>query len=154
FPWILDLFTDGDAKAFFDQLRKVAVHRVERDAAHWNSISAGVLRTRCQREVERPRGHEGVLVEHLVEVAHAKEDDRIAVLTLRVEILTHRWCGGCGGGHAVDRYYRRWSQATAECAELRGSDWLSTTSGAQAVLRSHMLSPNGCSIWRAFHPRP
>ena len=35
-------------------------------------------------------GDERVLVEHLVEVAHAEEDDGVAVLTLGVEVLPHR----------------------------------------------------------------
>ena len=52
--------------------------------------AVGVLRTRCQREVERAGGDERILVEHLVEVAHPEEDDGITVLTLGVEVLTHR----------------------------------------------------------------
>ena len=53
-------------------------------------LPAGVLRARGQRQFEGARGHQRVLVEHLVEVAHAEEHDRVAVLTFGVEVLTHR----------------------------------------------------------------
>ncbi len=35
-------------------------------------------------------GDERVFVEHLVEVAHAKQQNRVAMLLLGVEILAHR----------------------------------------------------------------
>ena len=92
---ILDLIADRDAKALLDEPRDITVHGVERHAAHGNAAAVGVLRSGRQRQLERARGDEGVLVEHLVEVAHAEEHDGIAMLLLRVEILTH--CGRRGG---------------------------------------------------------
>ena len=56
---------------------------------------------RGQRQLERARRHQRVLVEHLVEVAHPEEHDRVAVLTLGVEVLTHRGRGSGGRGMRV-----------------------------------------------------
>ena len=86
---ILDLLADGDAKSLADEPGDVAVGGVERHAAHRNRAAAGILRTRGERELERARGGERVLVEHLVEVAHPEKHDGVAVLTLRVEVLPH-----------------------------------------------------------------
>jgi hypothetical protein len=77
---------------------------MKRDAAHRDAVAARILRARGQREIEGARPHERVLIEHLVEVAHAEEDDRVAVLALRVQVLTHCWGGGgsvieSGRGH-------------------------------------------------------
>jgi hypothetical protein len=63
---------------------------VERDAAHGNAAAVGVFRSRGERQLEGARRDERVLVEHFVEVAHAEEQDRVAMLILRVEILPHR----------------------------------------------------------------
>ena len=103
---ILDLLANRDAKSFPDQPRDVAVGRVKGDAAHRDAIAAGVLRSGRQRQFECARRHERVLVEHLVEVAHPEEHDRIAVLTLGVEVLPHR--GRCTGGLG---HIRRWFSA-------------------------------------------
>ena len=95
---ILHLLADGNAKPLLHQLREVAIDRVEGNAAHRDAVAARILRSRRERQVERARGHERVLVEHLVEVAHAEKDDRVAVLPLRVEVLTHGRCR-CLGCH-------------------------------------------------------
>ncbi len=87
---ILDLLADGDAKPLLDEARDVAVGGVEGHAAHRDRAAGRILRTRRQRELERARRREGVLVEHLVEVAHPEKDDGVAVLTLGVEVLPHR----------------------------------------------------------------
>ena len=46
-------------------------------------------------------GDQGVFVEHLVEVAHAEEHDRVAILALGLEILPHGRSGVSGGRRAV-----------------------------------------------------
>jgi len=74
----------------FVAARDVAVDGVKRDAAHRDAAAVGVLRSRGQRDLERARGDERVLVEDLVEVAHPEQQDGIAMLLLRVEVLTHR----------------------------------------------------------------
>ena len=89
-PRIFDLIADGDAEPFPDQARDVAVDGVERHAAHRNPAAVRILGSGGQRELERARGDERVLVEHLVEVAHPEKEDRIAMLLLGIEILSHR----------------------------------------------------------------
>ena len=87
---ILDLIADRDAEPFLDEPRDVAVDGVKRHAAHRNAAAVGVLRSRGERQLERARRDQGVFVEHLVEVAHPEEQDGVAMLLLRVEVLTHR----------------------------------------------------------------
>ena len=47
-------------------------------AAHRDGAARRVLRARRQRQLERARGHQRILVEHLVEVAHPEEHDGVA----------------------------------------------------------------------------
>ena len=61
-----------------------------RNAAHRESRCPAIFGSRSERQVERARGHQRVLVEHLVEITHAKKQNRVAILLLRVEILPHR----------------------------------------------------------------
>ena len=86
---ILHLLADGDTEALLDEARDVAVAGVIGDPAHRNRAAGGVFRSRGERQLQRARGRERVLVEHLVEIPHAEEDDRVAVLPLRFEILPH-----------------------------------------------------------------
>ena len=88
----------------------VRVDRVKRHAAHRNRGAVRVLRARGQRQLEHARRRQRVLVEHLVEVAHAEEHDRVAVLALDVEVLPHGrrgrvvsrgWRGGVVTGEFV-----------------------------------------------------
>ena len=87
---VLDLLADRDAIALLHQPRDVAVGGVKRHAAHRHGGAGRVLRSRRQRQVERARRHQRVLVEHLVEIAHPEEQQRVAILPLRVEVLAHR----------------------------------------------------------------
>ncbi len=86
------MIANRDAEPFLHEPRDIAVHGMERDAAHGDSAPVGVLRARRQRELEGARGDEGVFIEHLVEIAHPKKDDGIAVQLLGVQVLTHRGC--------------------------------------------------------------
>jgi hypothetical protein len=96
---ILDLLDDGDAETLPHQARDVAVRGVERHAAHRDRAAGRVFRARRQRQLERTRGGQRVLVEHLVEIPHAKEHDRVAVLPLRIEVLPH---GGSRAGRFAE----------------------------------------------------
>ena len=87
---ILHLLAHCDAESLLDEARDVAVSGVKGDAAHRDGATGRILRTRRQRELEGARRGEGVLVEHLVEVAHAEKDDGVSVLTLGIEVLPHR----------------------------------------------------------------
>ena len=87
---ILDLLADGHAEAALDQPRHVGVGGVVGYAAHRDGAAAGVLRPRSQRQLQRLRRGQGVLVEELVEVAHAEEDQGVAMLALGLQVLSHR----------------------------------------------------------------
>ena len=71
-----------------------------RYAAHRDAVAAGILRSRRERQLERARRDQRILVEHLVEIAHAEEHDGVAILLLRIEILPHR---GRDAPSAVER---------------------------------------------------
>ena len=87
---VFDLLADRDAKSLPHEAGDVGVGGVMRHAAHRDGAAAGVLRPRRERQLERARRGQRVLVEHLVEVAHAEEHDGVAVLPLGVEVLPHR----------------------------------------------------------------
>ncbi len=107
-------------KPFLHQPRDVAVGGVKRHAAHRDAAAAGVLRPRGQRQLERARRRQRVLVEHLVEVAHAEEHDRVAVLPLRVEVLTHRRRGaGRFGRHRGSHLGERLVRSSVAVAAAR-----------------------------------
>ena len=85
---VLDLFADGDAMADLHQAAQVAIERANRHAGHRNRGFA--LAARGQRDAERLRRHLGVVMEQLVEVAHAEEHDRIGGLFFGRCELAHR----------------------------------------------------------------
>jgi hypothetical protein len=87
---VLDLLADRDAVTLLHQPRDVAVGGMKRHAAHRHRRARRIFRPRGQGEIERARGNQRVLVEHLVEIAHPEEQQRMPVLPLRVEVLLHR----------------------------------------------------------------
>ena len=97
FPGILDLIANRHAEALANEPRDVGVDRMKRDTAHRDAAAVGLLRSRGERQLQGTRRHQGVFIEHLVEVAHAKEQDGVFVLFLGVEVLTH--CRRCRRGH-------------------------------------------------------
>ncbi len=86
---VLDLIADRHAVAFAHEPREVHVQRVKWHAAHRNGRALRVLRAGCQRQLEHARGHERVLVEQLVEIAHPEANDRVAVVAFDLEVLPH-----------------------------------------------------------------
>ena len=87
----------------FTSLRQILLDRVEGHAGHLDR-RAGRLAARGQRDVEQPRGALGVVVEQLVEVAHAVEQQHVRMLRLDAQVLLHhRRMGrsGAAGGAAV-----------------------------------------------------
>ena len=85
---VLHLLADRDAKALADELQEVAFGGVDRDAAH-RDVLAEVLAALGERNVEGGGGGLGVGEEHLVEVAHPVEQQRVGVLRLVLEVLRH-----------------------------------------------------------------
>ena len=76
-------------KPFLTRRARYVSSGVMGHAAHRDRRALAVFRARGERQIERARGHERVFVEHLVEIAHAKKQDRVAILLLRIEILPH-----------------------------------------------------------------
>ena len=93
-PRFFHLLADGHLAALPDQLRQVRVAGVVRHPAHRD---VRILVARGQGDVEKARCADGVLEEHLVEVAHAEEEDAVAETRLDLHVLPHR--GGQLEGH-------------------------------------------------------
>ena len=92
---VFDLFADGRPHPGGDQLAQVAFQLVIGKAGHGDGVFA--LLAAGQRQIEHAGGRLGVVVEHLVEVAHAKQQQRVGTRPLRFLILLHHG----GDGHAA-----------------------------------------------------
>ena len=88
---ILGLLADGDAVAGLEQAVDVGRARVVGDAGHRDAAVA--LGAGGEHDAEHARGGLRVLVEHLVEVAEAEEEDLVRVLRLDGGILLHQRSG-------------------------------------------------------------
>jgi hypothetical protein len=71
-----------------EQTGDVAVRRVVGHARHRDLVGLAAV-TRRQRELEELRAQHRVLPEHLVEVPHPEEDDRVRIGTLGGSVLLH-----------------------------------------------------------------
>ena len=91
---VFDLLADGRPHAGGDQLAQIALQLVVRKAGHGDGVFA--LLAAGQGEVQHAGGRLGVVVEHLVEIAHAKQQQRIGTRPFRFLVLLHHG----GGGHA------------------------------------------------------
>jgi hypothetical protein len=96
---LLHLLADRDAQPLRGQARQVLIGRVHGHAAHRHGVGLALV-ARGQRDVEQRRGELGVAQEHLVEVAHTVEDDRIRVLRLDREVLAHHRRVEGGAAHS------------------------------------------------------
>ena len=95
---VLHLLAYRNAKPLSDQAGKVGVGRMPRNPAHRDLAAAGVLGTRREGQLQGFGRGDRVLVEELVEVAHAKEDQRVGVPALGVQVLAHGRGGAPGRG--------------------------------------------------------
>ena len=91
----LHLVADRDLQPRPDEPREIHLERVVRHPGHRDLLARG------QRDVEGAGGHRRVLVERLVEVAEAEEQEVLGVATLPVVVLAHhrgerRRLGGVG----------------------------------------------------------
>ncbi len=87
---VFDLFAHGGPYSRRDQLGQVAVQLMVREAGHRDGVFAFFAAR--QGETERACGRFGVVVEHLVEIAHAEQQQRIGARPLRLLILFHHGC--------------------------------------------------------------
>jgi len=91
---VFHLVADGDAIAFAEKAGEVLLHGVVRDAAH----GLGAFAVACgEGELELAADGDRVIIEELVEVAHAEEEERIGIFALGGGPLAHEG-GEFGGG--------------------------------------------------------
>ena len=88
---ILDLLADRDAIALLHEPAQILLSRAHRHSGERYLRRAAVV-ARRQRETEDARGRLGVVVEHLVEVAHPEEQDRALMPRLDLPVLLHQRC--------------------------------------------------------------
>ena len=83
-PRVFHLVADGDFASGLEQLRDVAAGRVKRNAAHGHGAAFG------QRDIEQLRADSGVFEKEFVEIAEAKEQQRVSgQLAFDAAILRH-----------------------------------------------------------------
>ena len=82
------LLAERDLVAEGEELGDVAVRRVVRDAAHRVLVGIALVAA-GERDRERPGGDDRILAEELVEIAEAKEEQRIGVARLGFLVLPH-----------------------------------------------------------------
>ena len=70
---ILDLFAQGDLVALSDQLSQVGIDGMVGHAAHGNGLTLGVAVPGGEGDLQVAAGDDGILVEHLVEIAQAEK---------------------------------------------------------------------------------
>ena len=81
-----DLLRDGDAMPLADEFRQIAVERVIGNARERNDLALPHIALR-QHDLQVAGGEAGVLVEHLVEVAEAVEEQRVGMTRLDLQVL-------------------------------------------------------------------
>ena len=96
---IADLLADGDGDTQPDQLRKIGVDGMIGHTAHGDRLSRGSA-PGGQGDVEQVCGLLRIVIEQLVEIAHAIEKQFILVLSLDRQVLLHHGCvlPGCLAG--------------------------------------------------------
>ncbi len=99
-----ELFANRHPEALADQPREIRLVRMPGHPAH-RDLLAEMQSALGQRQIERLRRRDRVVEEHLVEVAHAIEQQGVRILPLELQILRHhrgdsaiRFAGGGGKG--------------------------------------------------------
>ncbi len=90
-PRIFHLLADGDLESVLDEPGDVTGRGVPGYAAEGNGVLLPLV-SRRQGDVQDGRRRDGVVEEHLVEVAHPEEENAVGILLLERHILAH------GGG--------------------------------------------------------
>ena len=85
-----ELLGDHDGLAESHEAGDVLVERDHRNAGHRNRIAVLELSALRERDADQAVGLGGVVEERLVEVTHAKQDERLGVPALHLDELTHR----------------------------------------------------------------
>ena len=86
------LLADRHPVALLDQPCEVRLQRVVGDARQGHTLALAHL-SRGEGDLQLARDDPGVLVEGLVEVAHAEQQDLVLVLLLDAQVLSSGWSG-------------------------------------------------------------
>ncbi len=89
---IFDLLAHRRAQSRLDDLGQVGVQRGMREAGHRQCVWP--LVARGQGQAEQGGRAFGVVAEHLVEVAHPKQQECVGIACLELAILLHHRCQG------------------------------------------------------------
>ena len=119
------LFADRDRLALAHQAREIRVQRGGRHAGHRNRCARRCPALR-ERNVEQLRATTRIVVEHLVEVAHAVEEQHVGMLGLDAQVLLHHG-GVIGHGGGGGRFRRK----------VRNHDFVLSTSQEQTARQAH-----------------
>ncbi len=92
---VLDLVADGDAEAFLDEARDVALGGVVGNAAHGDGVALFLI-ARGEGDFEFARGGDGVFEEELVKIAEAEHQQGVGHLLFDAVVLPHERRGGVG----------------------------------------------------------
>ena len=84
------MLDDHHAFALAHQTSDIRVERNSRNARHGNRRAVGELPALGERDADQSVGDHRILEERFVEVAHAKEHQRIRVAVLHFNELAHR----------------------------------------------------------------
>ena len=87
---VLQLLANGHLVALCHQLGDVALRAVEGHAAHGSPLLLAAV-TAGERQLQLLGDGLGVVEEHLVKIAKAKEKYRVRILFFHLEILFHHW---------------------------------------------------------------
>ncbi len=86
---VFHLFADGDLVPLFHEPGDVAVDGMVGDPAHGDGSAALVPVARGEGDFQVAGRLDGVLVEHLVEIAQAEKDQLVGVAPLDLVVLLH-----------------------------------------------------------------
>ncbi len=86
---VFQLLADGDAVARLNQLRQMVIQRVVREAGERRVLARSVAAL-GERDTEHVGHDHGIVLERLVEVAHAEEQERAGVAVLDLPVLPHQ----------------------------------------------------------------
>ena len=86
---ILQLLTDGDLVSPGDELGDVPLSAVVRHTAHGGALLRvlNIAVAGGERQIQLPGGGDGIIVEHLIEIAEAEEEQTVIVLLLDLLVL-------------------------------------------------------------------
>ena len=134
---ILDLLADRDAIAVLHEPAQILLARLHRHAGERHFGRAAVV-ARRERQAEHARRRLGVVVEHLVEVAHPEEQDRALMPRLDLPVLLHqRRRDGAAHGCAAPRSLGLVGHEADDAALLERRDF-----GGGCLPRVVVVEPN------------